>query len=78
MSSSMRSRYYLYADPDCSFFLKKEGEDTLHRFPDFLAAVSFIHSTKGNHAADLTVYDALGKVALHDMHIESDDYLLFA
>ncbi|MEZ0255590.1 MAG: hypothetical protein ACAI37_09945 [Chthoniobacter sp.] len=74
----MRIHYSLYADSNCTFHLKAEGEDRLNRFADFLGALNFIHATRGEQAVDVTVYDALGKVALSHMLIESDDYLLFA
>ena len=74
----MRVHYSLYADSNCTFHLKAEGEDRLDRFSDFLEALNFIHAKRGEQAVDVTVYDALGKVALSHMQIESDDYLLFA
>jgi len=74
----MRIHYSLYADSDCTFHLKAEGEDRPDRFADFLAALQFIRAKPGKDTVDVTVYDALGRVALSHMLIESDDHMLLA
>jgi hypothetical protein len=68
--------YLLFADSDCSFHLKLEGQDELHQFPDFLAALHFIQRSKGNRSAEVTVFDSMGNVTFRNMPVESGDYLL--
>ena len=74
----MRVHYSLYADSSCTFHVKVEGEERLDRFSDFLEALNFIRARRGEQNVDVTVYDALGKVALSHMQIDPDEHFRLA
>lgn len=69
----MSLRIFVFADSDCSFHVKVEGEGEARRFGDVLEALDFARSVTGARPAEVTVYDPMGKVVLSKVQIGNQD-----